>query len=99
MPWSAGFAFGFLHALQGLSLEAVGDQVGVFPQPVRVALDLDDDGMVQQAVKQGGGHDVITEDSSPVLEAAIGGKDGGALLVAGIDQLEEQVGGFDLSGM
>ena len=47
---------------------------------------------VQQAVQQGGGHDDVTEDGAPVLEAAIGGKDGGALLVAGIDQLEEQVG-------
>ena len=58
---------------------------------------LDHDGMVQQAVQQGGGHDDVTKDSSPVPEAAIGGEDGGALLVAGIDQLEEQVGaaGFD----
>ena len=53
--------------------------------------------MVQQAVKQGRGHDVVAEDGAPVLEAAIGGEHGGAFLVAGIDQLEEQVGaaGFD----
>ena len=69
----------------------------MFPQPVGVALDLDNDGMVQQAVEQRGGHDVIPKDSSPVPEAAIGCEDGGALLVAGVDQLEEQVGaaGFD----
>ena len=53
--------------------------------------DLDDDGMVQQSVQQGRSHDVIAEDSAPVLEAAIGGEDGSAFLVAGIDQLEEQV--------
>ena len=62
-----------------------------------MAFDLDHDGVVQQAVQQGGGDDVVAEDGSPLLEAAIGGKHGGALLVAGVDQLEEQVGaaGFD----
>ena len=54
--------------------------------------------MVQQAVQQRGGHDVVTEDGAPVPEAAIGGKDGGALLVAGIDQLEEQVGAAGFQG-
>ena len=68
----------------------------MFPQPVGMPLDLDHDGMVQQAVQQGGGHDDVTEDGAPVLEAAIRGEDGGALLVAGIDQLEEQVGAAGL---
>ena len=97
LAWPAGFAFGLLYAVQGLALEGIGDQVGVFPQPVGMPLNLDHDGMVQQAVQQRGGHDDVTEDGAPVPEAAIGGKDGGALLVAGIDQLEEQVGaaGFD----
>ena len=97
LSWPAGFAFGFLRGLCGVSLKGIRDQVGVFPQPVGMALDLDDDGMVQQAVQQGRGHDVIAEDSAPVSEAAIGGEHGGAFLVAGIDQLEEQVGaaGFD----
>ena len=69
----------------------------MFPQPIGMPFDLDDDGMVQQAVQQGGGHHVIPKDSSPVFKTPIGGEDGGALLVAGIDQLEEQVGaaGFD----
>ena len=69
----------------------------MFPQPIGMPFDLDDDGMVQQAVQQGGGHDVVTEEGAPVFKTPIGGKDGGALLVAGIDQLEEQVGaaGFD----
>ena len=70
----------------------------MFPQPIGMSLNLDDDGRVQQAVQQGGGHDVIAEDSAPVPEAAIGGEDGGALLVAGIDQLEEQVGAAGLQG-
>ena len=68
----------------------------MFPQPVGVAFDLDHDGMVQQAVQQRGGHDDVTEDGAPVPEAAIRGEDGGALLVAGIDQLEEQVGAAGL---
>ena len=50
----------------------------MFPQPVGMPLDLDDDGMVQQAVQQRGGHDDVTEDGAPVLEAAIRGEDGGA---------------------
>ena len=54
----------------------------MFPQPVRVTLDLDHDGMVQQAVKQGRGNDVVAEDSAPVLETAIGGEDDGAFLIA-----------------
>ena len=62
-----------------------------------MAFDLNYDGVVQQAVQQGCGDDVVAEDGSPLLEAAIGGEYGGALLVAGVDQLEEQVGavGFD----
>ena len=97
LSWSTGFTFRFLRGLCGLALEGIGDQVGVFPQAIGVALDIDDNGMVQQAVKQGGGHDVVAEDGSPVPAAAIGGKDGSALLVTGIDELEEQVGaaGFD----
>ena len=98
MPLPAGLAFGFLRRL---SFEVVGDQVGVFPEPVGMAFDLDHDGVVQQAVQQGRGDDVVAEDGSPVLEAAIGGEHGGALLVTGIDQLEEQVGpaGFDEVGL
>ena len=80
-----------------MAFEAVRHQVGVFPQPVGMAFYLDDNGMVQQTVQQGRSDDVIAEDGSPVLEAAIGGEHGGAFLVAGVDQLEEQVGpaGFD----
>lgn len=48
MPWPAGLALGFLR---GLSFEAVGDQVGVFPQTIGVTLNFDDDGVVQQAVQ------------------------------------------------
>ena len=55
------------------------------------ALDLDDDGMVEQAVQQGGGDDGVAEDLAPFGEAAIGGEDHRSLFVAGVDELEEQV--------
>ena len=98
LAWPAGFAFGFLRRLWRTALEGIGDQIGVFPESVGITLNLDDDGMVQQAVEQCGGHDVIPKDGAPVPEAAIGGEDGSAFLVAGIDQLEEQVGAAGLQG-
>ena len=61
-------------------------------QPVAVAFDLDYDGVVEQAVEERGGDDGIAEDVAPLGEAAVGGEDHGALLVAGVDGLEEQVG-------
>ena len=61
------------------------------------ALDLNDDGMVKQAVQQRGCDHGIAEDLAPFGEAAVGGEDHGALFVAGVDQLEEQVAaaGYD----
>ena len=67
------------------------DEVGVLAQAVARPLDLDDDGMVKQAVEQSRGDDGIAEDLAPFGEAAVGGEDHGALLVAGIDELEEQI--------
>ena len=60
-------------------------------EAVAGALDLDDDGVVEQAVEQRGGDDGIAEDLAPFGEAAVGGQDHGALLVAGVDELEEQI--------
>ena len=48
--------------------------------------------MVQEAVREGGGDDRISEHLAPFSEAAVRGQDHGAFLVAGVDQLEEQVG-------
>ena len=67
-------------------------------QAVAGALDLDDDGMVQKPVQQGGGDDGIAENLAPFGEAAVGGQDHRALLVAGVDQLEEQVAGAGADG-
>lgn len=51
--------------------------------------DLDDDGMMEQPIQQRGGDDGIAEHLAPFGEAAIGREDHRALLVAGIDELEE----------
>ena len=63
-------------------------------EPVAGALDLDDDGVMQQAVEQCGGHDRVAEHLGPFGESSIGGQDHGAFLVACADQLEEQAGTF-----
>ena len=56
------------------------------------AFDLDDDGMVEEAVQQGCRDDGIAEDLAPFGEAAIGGEDHRPFFVAGVDELEEEVG-------
>ena len=64
----------------------------MFSKPVAVAGDLDHDGVVQEPVQQGGGDHGIAEHLAPFAKAAVGGEDDGAALVAGVDELEEQVG-------
>ena len=59
-------------------------------QSIRGALDFDDDGVMEEAVEQSGGEDVVADDVAPVPEAAIGGEDEGALFVPCVDELEEQ---------
>lgn len=60
-------------------------------QAIAGPFDLDDDGVMQQAVQQRRGDDRIAKDLAPFGKAAIGGQDHGTLFVAGVDQLEEQV--------
>ena len=59
------------------------------------SLDLDDDGVMEKPIEQCGGDDQIAEDVAPFGEAAIRGEDHGTFLVAGVDQLEEQVAAGD----
>ena len=61
-------------------------------QAVAGPFDVNHNGMMQQPIKLGGGHHGVAEDLSPLGKAAVGGEDHGAIFVAGIDQLEEQVG-------
>ena len=56
----------------------LGHEIGVLAQPVAGAFDLDDDGVMQQAVEQRGGDDGIAEDLAPFGKAAVGGQDHGA---------------------
>ena len=75
-----------------------GHEVSVFAQAVGRALDFDDHGVMEEAVEQSGGQDVVAEDFAPVAEAAVGGEDHGALFVACVDELEEQVGAAGFQG-
>ena len=47
---------------------------------------------MHEAVDHGGGYDVVAECFTPALERFVGGDDQASAFVAGLDQLEEQVG-------
>jgi hypothetical protein len=60
---------------------------------VAPAADVDDDGVVDEAVDDGGGDDLVGKDLAPIREAAVGSEhDGRGLLVATADDLEDPVG-------
>ena len=63
--------------------EDLGHEVLVGPQAIGVSLDLDDNGVVEQAIEESGGDHVVAEDLAPLLEGAVGGEDHGAALVSG----------------
>ncbi len=65
-------------------------EVAVF-QSVGVAFEGDDFGVVDEAVDHGGGDDIVAEDFTPASERLVAGDDQGGSLVAGGDELEEQV--------
>ena len=54
--------------------------------------------MVDEPVDQRRGDHLIAEDLAPSLEAAVGGDDDRAALIAAGDEREEQVGGLALEG-
>ena len=54
-----------------LEADGLGQEVGVFAQPIAGALDLDDDRVVKEPVEEGGGDDEIAEDVAPFGEAAV----------------------------
>jgi hypothetical protein len=60
-------------------------------QPVARSLDLDHHGMVQEPVEERRCDDGVAEDLAPFRKTAVGGQDHSAPLVAGIDELEEQI--------
>jgi hypothetical protein len=66
-------------------------EIGTRAEAVAGALDVDDDGVMEEPVEQRGGDDGVTEDLAPLGEASVGGEDHRALFVSGVHQLEEQV--------
>ena len=54
--------------------------------------------MVDDAVDHGGGDDLVSEDAGPGAERQVAGQDQGGVLVAGGDELEEQVRGVLFEG-
>ncbi len=54
--------------------------------------------VVEQAVKDGGGHDRIAKDLAPFAHGAVGGDQGISELIAPTDQLDENMGGIRLDG-
>jgi hypothetical protein len=69
----------------------LGNEVGVLSHAIAGALDLDDDGVMEQPVEKRSGDDGIAEDLAPFGKAAVRGEDHRVLFVAGVDELEEQV--------
>jgi hypothetical protein len=55
------------------------------------AADVEHDGVVHEAVEDGGGDHAVAEDLAPVRQPAVGGHEGGVLfLVARVDDVEER---------
>lgn len=71
--------------------DVLREQVGMPTQAIARAVDLDNDGMVQQPVEQRRCDDGAAEDVAPFSKAAVRGEDHRAFLVSRIDDLEEQV--------
>ena len=76
----------------------LGDQVGMLAKAVAGTFDLDHAGVVQEPVEQRGGHDRVAEHGAPLGEALVRGEDHGALLVAGVHEVEEEVGALRVDG-
>jgi hypothetical protein len=67
----------------------LGHEAGMLSEAVTGAFDLDDDGVVQKAIQQGGGNEGAAEDLAPFGEASVRGQNHRAALVSGVHQLEE----------
>ena len=56
------------------------------------AADVDDMAVMQQAIDECSGHDLVAQDLAPLFEAFIGGQHSGCALIAPVDELEEEHG-------
>ena len=71
----------------------MGQKAVELPEPIAPPVDVDDMHVVQEAVEDRGGEDLVTcEDLWPVAHVLVRGQDDGALLVPGAHEPEEQVG-------
>ncbi len=70
-------------------MEDLGE-VGVLAHAVAAAADVDDMAVMQQAIDERSGHDLVAQDLSPLLEALVGRQHSGCALVAPVDELEEE---------
>ena len=71
----------------GLAPEQAG--LLLLPQPVAVPLDVDRRGVMEQAVQDGGGQDLVVEDLAPVDKALVARDDEAGPLVAADQEAEE----------
>ena len=67
-------------------------------EAVRLALDVNDSTMMQDTIQDGGGNGDVGKDLIPLGEGLIGGEDGGGLLIASGNQLEEQICALNVHG-
>src|SRR4051812_31741777 len=83
----------------GSGVGVIGDlaEVAAF-EPVAVAFEVDDLGVVDEPVDHGGGDSVVAEDLAPPAEGFVGAHHHAGPLVARRHQLEEQVGCLALEG-
>ena len=65
-------------------------------EAVRLALDVNDSAVMQDAVENGGGDCNVGKNLVPLGEGFVGGKDGGGFLITSGDELEEQIGTLDI---
>jgi hypothetical protein len=71
-----------------------GEAVDAFAaEPVAGAFEGEDVGVVDDAVDHGGSDGLVAEDPAPAAERQVAGEDQRRVLVAGGDELEEQVCG------
>ena len=69
-----------------------------FFQAVRLALDVDNGAVMQDAVQDGGGDGDVGKDLVPLREGFVGGKDGRCFFIPSGNKLEEQVCALDVHG-
>src|SRR5215831_10899609 len=83
-----------LEVCHGLGLAPEQAGLLLLSQPVAVPLDVDRRGVMEQAVQDGGGQDLVVEDLAPVHEALVAGDDEAGPLVTPDEEAEEQAGLF-----